>query len=362
MSFLFKNSLRVAALSTTLALTANLSVFPQEAEYCPDKPNGPEVVKVPGDSQRDRKVNFVKTQVRDYSFRDIEKAVAVNKDKVYVSFCVAGAPVKVNGWGRSEVRALVIGRDEIGFKIRQRSSDDKKPDWVEILAPGEDSMGRSKDGCLSGASVELDVPFNATVNISSASGESSIVIDGVKSAIVDISSGDIALSNIKQSISAQTDVGGVSVKNSSGKMDLKTTAGNIVAYSTESNDIGDFLKARTHSGAITMQAVDQKEVDARSFSGSIYFLGSTQPNGNYSFSTQNGLITLATPETSAFKLRAYYGGDFSSELSLKNIVKNRKSAAVHLTGECGEDNGAFVMLNSYSGTIRILNTDKPRVP
>ncbi len=346
----------------TLALTVNLAVFSQSSKEIPDKSAVPALSGTDRDFRTDRNVSFVRTQYRSFGYRDIEKALSVSKDKVYVSFCVSGAPVKVKGWSRPEVRAFVVGRDEIDFKIRQKNTEDKKPDWIEILAPGEDSLGRSKDGCLSGASIELDVPFNASVNISSASGESSIVIDSVKSAIIDISSGDIALSNIKQSISAQTDVGGVSVKNSSGKMDLKTTAGNIIAYATESVEIGDFLKAKTHSGAITMQTVGQKEVDARSFSGSIYFLGSTQPNGNYSFSTQNGLITLATPESSAFKLRAYYGGDFSSELALKNIAKSRKSAAVHLTGECGEDNGAFVMLNSYSGTIRILNTDKPRVP
>ncbi|MDH3493612.1 MAG: DUF4097 domain-containing protein [Acidobacteriota bacterium] len=292
---------------------------------------------------------------------DAEKAVAVNKN-VYVSFCVTNAPVKINGWKRSEVRAFVKGRNDIGFKIRERNSKDKKPAWVEIVAGAGQETGRKIDSCLTGNSIELDVPYGASVTINGESGQTSVVIDSIKKAKVDISSGDISMSNIAWGIQAFTDVGGVSVRNSSGSMNMKTTAGNIVAFETEANEIGDSFKAKTHSGAITMQSIGQKDVEASSISGSINYIGNMKPSGTYSFSTTDGLITLALPSSASFKLNAAFGGSFSSSLPLQNITKEANRSAVYLSGDVGKSNGTSVVIRSYSGTIRILRSDRLDTP
>ncbi|NNE65642.1 MAG: DUF4097 family beta strand repeat protein, partial [Pyrinomonadaceae bacterium] len=272
---------------------------------------------------------------------DTEKAIAVSP-KVFVSFCVSSAPVKINGWKRKEVRAFVKGREDLKFRVRERNRSDKKPAWVELLGVEKEGRTRVIDSCISGRSVELDVPYGASVSILGKSGQTSVEIDSIKKAKVDIYAGDISVSNISYGLQAFTKEGGVSVRNSSGSMNMQTVSGNIVAFETDINEIGDSFKAKTRSGSITMQSIGQKDVEASSISGSINYVGTTKDYGNYSFTTTNGLITLALPSAASFKLKAAYGGSFISEFPLEDIEKEAGGSTVYLTGMLGSNNGATV--------------------
>ncbi len=291
---------------------------------------------------------------RNYRRSDIaEKSILVNP-KVYVSLCILQGSVKVNGWKREEVRVFVEGirNDQISFEVRERNRTDKNPVWVQVL--GKNTTDKSETGfnvCLSG-DVELDVPENASVKIENHKGESETIIDSVRSAKVEVLGGDIYLNNVSEMIDANTYQGGVTVRNSSGKMSLTTTTGNIIAYNTFSSDIGDDFRAKTRSGAITLQTVEQKEIEVSSVSGSINYVGNVKPFGKYTFNTTNGSINLAIPKTSSCRMIVAYGGAFQSELALEDLFKERTGSLVFLKGKMGKGE-ANLNIKSFNGTISI---------
>lgn len=283
-----------------------------------------------------------------------EKFIAVHP-KVYVSLCMLQGSVKVNGWSRNEARIFVRNdkKNQIGFKVREFDRRDKKPVWIQVLGynPKEVLAETTENTCLSGE-IELDVPENASVTIENSKGESETTIDSVRVAKVEVLGGDIYLNNIADRIDAHTYKGGVTVRNSSGKMDLTTTNGNIVASNTFSSETGDFFKAKTNSGAITLQSVEQKEVSTSSTVGAINFIGEIKPFGKYDFYTTNGSINLAIPADTSCHLVAAYGGSFLSELPLKDITKERTESLVYLKAKMGKGE-ANLNLKSFNGTISI---------
>ena len=284
-----------------------------------------------------------------------EKAIAV-RSNVYVSICVKQGTVKVNGWARDEVRAFLKGGKELDFKVIERAGKDKMPVWIEILEIASGTKGSPGDKCLSGDLIELDVPEGASITIKGLSSETSI--DTVKRVTIEIVGGDILLNNIADRIDASTQQGGVTVNNSSGKVSVATTTGSIVAYNTVSVETGDYFKAKTRSGAVTLQSIGQKEVIASSISGSINYLGEIKNYGRYAFTTTNGLINLVIPPESSFWITAAFGGQFVTDFPVTVITENETDSAVYLNGRVGKGE-ASLNLRSFSGSIRIRKQETP---
>ncbi len=282
-----------------------------------------------------------------------ERSIAVHP-KVYVSLCVLKGSIKVNGWDRDEARVFVRNskKTKIGFKVREKDRKQNLPVWIQVSEYNPNAEAESVENtCLSGE-IELDIPQNASITIENSKDESETTIDSVRAAKVEVLRGDIYLSNIADRIDAQTYQGGVTVRNSSGKMFLSTTTGNIVAYNTDSSEIGDYFKAKTRSGAITLQSVEQKEVESSSTTGSINYIGNLKPFGKYDFYTTNGSINLAIPSDSSCQIIAAYGGAFQSELPLKEISKEKTESLFYFKGKMGKGE-ANLNLRSFNGTISI---------
>ncbi len=309
----------------------------------------PKVVVVP-DKQK-FKIKQKSKIISDGNDATAEKSIAVDA-KVNISLSVCEGKLKVNGWERNEIRAFVGGASQVGFKVLQKSGQNETPVWVEVL--GFDPMKNketSADECLSGEEIELDVPRGAIVNVKGS--ESETTIDSVRKATVIIDGGDIFLNNIAQGIEARTFEGDVTVENSSGAMTLTSTTGNIVAFDVDASEIGDVFKAKTSSGAVTLQKIGHRQTEANSNSGSIRFTGEIQSGGQYNLGTQNGSILLSIPEKSSFKLNASYGfGVFNPEIPLQNLVKNPTPRAQNLSAQAGSGD-ATLNLKTVSGEIRI---------
>lgn len=291
-----------------------------------------------------------KTAARDKNI-PTEKSILVDA-KIYISMCVSEGKVKINGWERNEIRAFIREGSAVGFDIRKKNVQTKNPVWVKIVdldTLNDKNIGAEE--CLSGEEIELDVPRNATIDITGSASQTTI--SSVNKVLIEYESGDIFLNNIAQGIKATTFEGDVTVESSSGAMDLRTTTGNIVAFNGNSEEIGDIFKAKTSSGAITLQQLDFGQTEATSSSGSIRFTGAVQNGGQYNFGTQNGSITLFVPLNSSGKLDASYGfGAFDYELPLKNVVKSNTSKTQSLTAIFGGGE-ANINLKTVSGSIRI---------
>jgi hypothetical protein len=280
-----------------------------------------------------------------------EKSILVDP-RVNISLCVSEGKLKVNGWERNEIRAFVGNGSQIGFRVQHKGPQSGLPILLGVLSfdPTKENRHRSNE-CLSGEEIELDVPYGAVVKVRGS--ESETTIDSVRRASVSIKGGDIFLNNITQAIEAITYQGDIMVTNSSGAMSLSCTTGNIVAFDVSAGEIGDVFKAKTSSGAITLQKVGHRQTEANSNSGSIRFNGEFQSGGQYNLSTQNGTILLSIPEKSSFKLNASYGfGVFIPEIPLIDVVKSPNPRSQTLTAQAGGGDSTL-KLKTVSGAIRI---------
>lgn len=280
-----------------------------------------------------------------------EKSIAVDS-KVNVSLCVTAGNVNINGWDRDEIRAFVENGSNVGFAVRNASRQTGSPNWVMVLGfdPSR-NKAVGMDECLSGEQIELDVPRGATVNIKSR--ESEISIEAVNRVRVENISGDIRLNGIAQGVEAKTYEGDVTVENSGGAVTLTSTTGNILAFEVDSGDIGDIFTARTSSGAVTLQRVGYKQIEAGSNSGSVRFVGAFSGGGQYNFKTTNGTILLDIPADTSSKVTATYGsGAFQTEIPLQDEKRTTGSPVQKLTGLFGAGDST-VNLTTFSGAIRI---------
>ena len=280
-----------------------------------------------------------------------EKSIVVDA-RVNVQLCVNEGKIKINGWERGEIRAFVGAGSAVGFKVLQRGKTGGAPVWVEVLGyEAAKNKEANPDECLSGETIEIDVPRGATVNIKSR--ESETAVDSVDKVTVENVGGDIFLSNIARGIHAKTYEGDVTVEKSAGAMTLLATSGNIVVLDVAPIDVGDAFKANTNSGAVIMQRAEHRQIEAVTNSGTIKFTGALQSGGQYNFRAFNGAVNLSIPQNSSSKINASYGfGTFASEISMRNVVKSAPAAAQNLSAQIGAGEAAL-NLTTYSGAIRI---------
>ena len=284
-----------------------------------------------------------------------EKSIAVDAS-VNISLCVSEGNLKISGWERNEIRAFVNNGSETGFKVLEKNKQSNKAVWVKVLGfdPPKNKETNPNE-CLSGEEIELDVPRSAIVKVKGQA--SKTTIDSVGKVVVENVGGDIFLNNIAQGIDATTYEGDVTVEKSGGAMTLTSTTGNIVAFDVNPSGIGDIFKAKTSSGAITLQSVEHRQMEIGSNSGSMKFVGEFLSGGQYTFGTQNGSILLAIPPNSSCKINASFGGTFNSELPLLNVVKNAATKTQSLSASIGSGD-ATLNLTTYSGAIRIKKSEK----
>ncbi len=287
-----------------------------------------------------------------------EKSIAVDA-KVNISLCVNDGKLKITGWDRSEIRAFVNNGSKVSFKVQQKNRQTNAPVWIMVTGFNADNpMERSPEECLSGDEIELDVPRGAVVNVKGRASETKI--EAVRKVDVKNVGGSIFLKNIEHGINAVTYQGDVMVENSGGAIALETTNGSVVAFDVAPSEIGDIFKAKTISGTIILERIEHRQTEIGSHSGSIKYTGEFQTGGQYSFSTTNGIITLAIPEKSSCKINALYGfGKFSSELKYDVVTEDKNSKTQRLIASMGSGD-ATINVTTYSGAIRIKNNNLKR--
>ncbi|MBK8151537.1 MAG: hypothetical protein IPK58_25920 [Acidobacteria bacterium] len=277
-----------------------------------------------------------------------ERSIAVDR-KLTLSLCVSSGRIKVNGWDREEVRALVDGGN-LGFRVAETSEKTGRPTWIFVT--GYDSKAKTtvkNDECLAGESIELDVPRDASVNIKGSPDETRV--ESVEKVKIENISGNIAVRNIAAGVWATTYEGSILVERSNGSMTLNITSGGIVVFEVGQSATGDIFKARTNGGAVTMQSVDFRQVEVNSITGAINFRGKLLNGGQYTFGSQNGRVSLTVPGNERMPDQRLAGARVVHlEIPLENAVK----AGPNTTGRIGKDETNCTMyLKTTSGQLRI---------
>lgn len=283
---------------------------------------------------------------------DSEMKIAV-VPSVNVKFCVSEAELKVNGWDRDEVRVFVRNGRKVGFKVLEKDADSGKANWLWIApAPGSNAnVPQPMPECLSGSSIEIDVPTKATLNITGRSTET--VIDTVKKVEVKIIEGNISLRNITGGISAFAYQGDMTVENSAGAIAIESTTGNIIAYDVTPGAIGEMFRVRSNSGSVMLQNVEHRQIEASTISGTVNFDGKLLPGGVYGFKTSNGAIRLNVPDDTSATFQATYGfGSFNSDFKLDYTYETNSSAGKNIIAKLG-GGAANVKLTTNNGSIRV---------
>lgn len=279
-----------------------------------------------------------------------EKAIAVAPNVNILISCVNQARVTVNGWQRDEIRVFIRNGTPVTFKVHEKDPKSGKPVWVVI---GKQAAGSAAGSdCISGERIDIEVPVDAVLK--SVGRETETRIDSVRRVEIKNVGGNVSLRNIPGGITATTFQGDVSVENSSGQISLDTSTGNILAFEVAPGGISDVFKAKTLNGAITLQRVEHRQIDASSITGSLVFNGKFLPGGIYGFKTQKGSIKLAIPAASSCRVSAWYGyGTMNSELPMKVETQDVTSAGKSVVVRFGEG-AANVNLSTSNGQISIV--------
>lgn len=280
-----------------------------------------------------------------------ERSIAVDRN-ANLKMCVVEGDLKINGWHRAEIRVFVKNGSRIGIRVLEKDPSSGMPVWILLSNAADEKPGKPPQSeCLSGERIEIDVPITASISVAGRATET--VIDSVKKVTVKNVEGNISLRNIPGGITALTYQGDVTVENSGGAISLESATGNIVGYDVRPGEIGDVLKVKTSSGAISLQKLEHRQIEANSITGSVLFNGRFLPGGLYTFKTSNGAVRLVIPADSACTFIASYGfGQFNSEIPLKYLTENDSSTGKSLTATIGSGD-ARVNITTTSGSIGI---------
>lgn len=283
---------------------------------------------------------------------DGELRVAADPN-VNIKFCVSEGNLKINGWDRSEVRVFVRSGRKFTIRVLERDSVSGKANWVWIApALADGATPAPAATCLSGDSIEIDVPRGATVDLEGRSTD--VSIDSIKKVRAKIVEGNISLNNISGGINAVALQGDLLVESSAGAISLESTTGNIVAYDVTPGQIGELFRAKTNSGAISIQRVEHRQIEANTITGSVAFDGKFLVGGIYNFKTSNGSIRLQLPAETSCSITASYGfGSFKSALPMTITYETVSPGGKNLNATIGKGEMCNLKLTTTSGSINI---------
>lgn len=289
-----------------------------------------------------------------------EKAIAADPG-VAIKLCVSDGDVKINGSDRNEVRVFVRNGRKFEFRSLEKNADGKA-NWVWLArATGETTPAGQFANCLSGDSIEIDMPLRGSVMIDGRS--ATVSIDSVMKAAVKLIEGDITVRNIPGGLFARTEQGELIAESSSGDIGLETTTGNIVAFDLKSSRPGDPLKVNTIRGTISLQNVSHRQIEASATSGSIKYVGTFIGGGIYRFRSGSGKIGLLLPDGVNCKVSASHGfGNFYSSYPMKILTENKSEGGRRLVAALGLGTGPLVELSTTSGSIRIWKQGELELP
>jgi hypothetical protein len=282
-----------------------------------------------------------------------ERSIAVDA-KVSITMCVTQGSVTVNGWKRDEIRAFVSEGSKFGFRVLQKSmKEDGKPVLLSLVGIKTLPGGAvTMVDCIAGSEIQLDVPENAALSLRGRETETSV--DTLRKIVVTNVGGDISIRNVAQGVTAKTGQGDITVENSQGAMYLESSSGNVVAFAVEPAEVGDAFRAKTNSGAISLQKIGYRLADITSISGTVLFTGRLLMGGSFSFNTTNGAIRLAIPQDSSCRITATYGfGNFNSELPIKLLTEDNRPGPVKTVNAVMGSGDSTLRLTTNSGAIQI---------
>jgi DUF4097 and DUF4098 domain-containing protein YvlB len=249
----------------------------------------------------------------------IERSLPVDAQAT-VTLCVASGTLSVHGWDKNEIRVRSTGAAQIEFRRIDKVKDTSKPAArIDVMVLDKTTATRPQLDCQALASVEMDVPLGATVQVQTRDGD--IMIAGVAAAYAGSQNGDITIERATKLVEAGSVGGSIALRNSSGRVNLSSAGGGIEVINVRSATDEDTFEVGTVSGDIQLEHVSIAKVIAKTVNGTATMSGPLAKSGNYNFNTVTGDVVLELPHDASFQLNAKVSEkhDIVSDFPLKYL-------------------------------------------
>lgn len=249
----------------------------------------------------------------------VERTLAVDA-QVSIAVCIASGSITVNGWDRNEIRARSLEAADVVFKRKDEGSEPVKK--VDVRVRDKQSEVDHNDPCEAYSELELDVPRAATVQLQTR--DSDITVADVAIVYANTQNGDVDIERAAKIVDAGTIGGGISLRESRGRISVHSASGNIDANDVRPAESVDTFEARSLGGEITLENVRHAQLSAHTLNGDLSVTGPLTSGGRYNFRTMSGDITLTLPEDSSFQFvaRLSYSADIITDFPVTLISQS----------------------------------------
>ena len=249
----------------------------------------------------------------------IERTLTVNPQAT-ITLCVSSGTLMVHGWDKNEIRVRSTDADQLEFRRIDKTKDPNIPAMrVDVMVLDKPSRANHKGDCQAIADVQMEVPSGATVQVQTYDGD--ITIAGVAAAYAGTQNGDILIERATKLVEAGTVGGSISLKDSSGRINLSSAGGGVEAANVRASGVDDTFEVGTVSGDIQLDGISSPRVMAKTVNGSLTMSGALVKSGQYSFTNMSGDVLLALPHDASFRLSAKVSEkrDIVSDFPLKYL-------------------------------------------
>jgi len=249
----------------------------------------------------------------------VERSIPVDAQAT-VTLCVASGTLTVHGWDKNEIRVRSTDAAQIEFRRIDKSKETSKPAMrVDVMVMDKTAVLKPRLDCQALASVEMDVPVGATVQVQTRDGD--IMIAGVAAAYAGSQNGDITIERATKLVEAGSVGGSIALRDSSGRVNLSSAGGGIEVTNVRSATDEDTFEVGTVSGDIQLEHVGIPKVIAKTVNGTVTMSGPLAKSGNYAFNNVTGDVVLELPRDASFQLNAKVSEkhDIVSDFPLKYL-------------------------------------------
>jgi DUF4097 and DUF4098 domain-containing protein YvlB len=184
---------------------------------------------------------------------------------------------------------------------------------------------------LGGVSTEITVE-GAVGDIDASSVEGGISIRGAQ--------GTVSANSVEGDIVIQGGTGTVRVNGVDGEIHVSDARGEVVV--------------ETVDGDVTLDNIDAASVDASTVDGTVSYRGTIHDNGRYRFTSHDGDVILAIPETAnaTFSV-ATFDGSFEADPAFKVEINRNRPGSKRFSFVLGSGS-ARIELESFDGAIQLV--------
>ncbi len=263
--------------------------------------------------------------------------------------------IVVRTWTRNAVRvqASHSRRDQIivdraGAEVRIRSANWRRDaDHFDVQIDGPDRVGVQIRSPRRPSIIDYEITVPASAPLDLGGPYTDVTAEGVNGEVsIKVNEGDVSIRGGSGRVTAQTVEGDITVRRAQGNIRLVSVDGDI----TLEDASGDIL-AETTDGEIRMVNINSSNVEAFSVDGDVWFSGTIQARGRYSFNTHDGDVTVYVPRATSARITvATFDGEFSTDFPF--TLDTRRVRGHRFTFSVGSG-AAEIDVEAFDGDIEL---------